>query len=115
MNKEIDEKIKKMVKSMYKTVQNMKEKDAISDVLDKDRIAEMSPDSIPSGKSGILNKNKEKMKKDMKKDVSNLLGIDPSQGENMSVNKNEEFVKDLMKSFTKISSAYIEKMSKKED
>lgn len=134
MDKEFDEKIKKMVKSMYKTVQNMKQKDAISDVLDKDKIAQMSPDSIPSGKTGALNKNKEKMKKDMKKFLA--LGGTQTSGQNptsstsqgkppppapgtsiadqIGFGKNEIFVKDMMKNFEKISKAYLEKMNKKE-
>lgn len=110
MDKEFDLKIKKMVKSMYKTVQNMKEKNAVNDVLDSDNVAEMSPDSVGSDQAGVLNKNKEKMKKDLKKDASKTLGI-----EDKSCYKSEDFVKDVMKSFEKISKVYIEKMSKKED
>lgn len=108
MDKEFDLKIKKMVKSMYKTVQNMNEKNAVSDVLDSNNVAQMSPDSVASDKTGALNKNKEKMKKDLKKDASKTLGIKDD-----GVYKNEDFVKDVMKSFGKISKAYIEKMGKK--
>ena len=141
MDKYIDGKIQALVKSMYKSVQKIKE-NAVKDVLDGNRVAEMSDDSLPGDKSGILSKNKEmkkeKMKKEMKKDFSNILGLGgsstsaqnpnsnvsqggtnkPAEGtsiaDKIGFGKHETFVKDTMKNFDKISKAYIYKMNKKE-
>lgn len=135
MDKEFEEKIKKMVKSMYKNVQNVqsrKAKDAIKDILDDNNVAESNPDDLAGHSSNIMNKGNddrcwegykpvkgkkaysedscEKMKKDLKKDGAKTLGIKEED-----CYKSEDFVKDFMKSFEVVSSAYIEKMNKKQD
>lgn len=53
-------KIEKILKSMHKSMEGIKsKKDVIADLFDSNTVAEASPDNVPKGTSGILNKNKE--------------------------------------------------------
>ena len=65
MDNYLKEKADLLLKSLYKNVNKLKQKkNAIEDVLDSNRTAEINPDDIPAGSSGILNKaKKEEVKK----------------------------------------------------
>jgi len=98
MNDSLKEKIETLTKSMYRNVKKaknkhikkVKEKDAIKDLFDKDRVAEMSPDDVPANKTSTLNKGK-------------------------SIEKHEEFVFDFLNKFEKISKAYLMEKAKIDD
>ena len=91
MDNYLKEKADLLLKSLYKNVNRLKQKkDAIEDVLDSNRTAEINPDDVPTGSSGILNKAKKE-----------------------EVKKNEEIVDKLLKNLETISKAYKLKMEKR--
>jgi len=89
MDKDISNKIEDLVKSMYKTVKALKKKNALEDVLDEDRVAEVDPDLVPADRTGSLNKKKKE-----------------------EVKKTEDFVKSVMDNFEVISKAYMMEKAK---
>lgn len=101
MDKYLKNKVNELVKSMKKAIA---EKDALKDVLDADRIAETNPDEVPSDRSSVLNKEececKDKKEKDKCDECKDAAPMD----------KNEIFVKNIMKNFKTISEAYMKKM-----
>ena len=94
MNKKIENKVQALVKSMYKSVKKSTEEGIIADLMDSDRIAEISPDDVPKSKSGTLNKTKKKKEE--------------SEDECL-VEKGENFMKSFVEGFEAISKAYLEK------
>jgi hypothetical protein len=91
MDNYLKEKADLLLKSLYKNVNKLKQKkNAIEDVLDSNRTAEINPDDIPAGSSGILNKAKKE-----------------------EVKKNEEIAQKLLKNLETISKAYKSKMEKR--
>ena len=91
MDNYLKEKADLLLKSLYKNVKRLKQKkNAIEDVLDSNRTAEINPDDIPAGSSGILNKAKKE-----------------------EVKKNEEIAQKLLKNLETISKAYKLKMEKR--
>lgn len=91
MDNYLKEKADLLLKSLYKNVNRLKQKkNAIEDVLDPNRTAEINPDDIPAGSSGILNKAKKE-----------------------EVKKNEEIAQKLLKNLETISKAYKLKMEKR--
>tara|TARA_R100000951_G_scaffold112718_1_gene113470 strand:- start:2422 stop:2964 length:543 start_codon:yes stop_codon:yes gene_type:complete len=92
MDDKLKGKVSTLVKSMYKNVQKskVKTKDVIEDVLDEDRIAEISPDDVAPNKSGTLKKGKE-------------------------IKKGEDFVADFLNKFEKISKAYLMEKARVDD
>lgn len=92
-----------ILKSMKKAIKKVKEKNAIEDVLDSDRYAEMSSDSIPASRGGVMEK---------KKEDCNCKGEseeDCECEEAAPMDKAEEVVKSIMNNFKKISDAYLAK------
>ena len=47
---------KKILKEMKNAVKKVREKNAVDDVLDADTTEEMSSDSVPSSKQGVMSK-----------------------------------------------------------
>jgi hypothetical protein len=91
MDNYLKEKADLLLKSLYKNVNKLKQKkNAIEDVLDSNRMAEVNPDDVPTGSSGILNKAKKE-----------------------EVKKNEEIAQKLLKNLETISKAYKSKMEKR--
>lgn len=103
MDKYIKTKIEKLVKSMQKSVKKVKEENVIKDVLDADRIAEVSPDDIAANKTGTLNKGKEK---DLEKCSDDP---DCECNEEDNIKKGEDFITDILSKFEVISNAYLKK------
>lgn len=99
MDNYLKEKADLLLKSLYKKMKKLEhKKDAIEDVLDSDTTAEMSPDDVPKGSSGILNKAKIQKKQETPKE---------------DVKKNEEIVDRLLKNLDVISKACKTKMEKR--
>lgn len=85
---------------MYKALTKLKLKQVVGDVLDSNKVAESSPDNIPSSKVPVLNKNKcceDKPKDKHCKDC---------QEEPKKFEKTEDFVKALMDNLDVIKKAY---------
>ena len=108
MNKELEDKANKLLKSLYKSVKKVSKKNAIDDVLDSNNIAEMSPDSDTPDTASVMHKAKGKKidKCEGKKSCDCECG---SPDEMMDAQKSEEFIGNIMKSFQMISGAYLEK------
>lgn len=98
--------VQKLVKAMKSKVRH---KNAVEDVLDANRIAEMGHDSIPPNKTpAVLNKDDDEC--DCKdKDKCECDEIAPCDDE---IEKAEKFVKSVLKNFKVISDAYIQKLEK---
>ena len=60
MNKELQQKMDKLFKSMREKADRVKRQDAIKDVLDSDNVAEIAPDDVAKPSGGVLNKSKKK-------------------------------------------------------
>jgi hypothetical protein len=144
MSKDLQAKVDKLKKSMYKTVRKVKEKNAIEDVLDSDRVAEMSPDSIPASRGGVLQKDLGERRKGKKGTIlsreksplnspdtknrkedgveykkqskkDDKIFADAAKNGGRIVSKGEDFVRNMMKNFETISKAYMEKLEKDSD
>lgn len=91
----------KLLKEMKKAVKKVRKKNAIDDVLDSDRVAEMS--DTPSGTEGVMRKKKEdcNCKGESKEDCE--------CEEAAPMDKAEEIVKSIINNFKKISDIYLEK------
>jgi|VirMetMinimDraft_7_1064189.scaffolds.fasta_scaffold01061_18 hypothetical protein len=106
MNKELEEKANKLLKSLYKSVKKVSKKNAIDDVLDSNNVAEMSPDSEPADTAGVMAKNKDK--KDKKEcDCDSCACASPD--EEVDIQKGEKFIGNIMENFKMISELYLEK------
>jgi flagellar motility protein MotE (MotC chaperone) len=94
---------KKVLKQMKNAVNKVREKNAVDDVLDSDRIAEMASDSVPSSKQGVMSK---------KDEDCNCKGEEGCECDDAQMDKAEQVVKSIIDNFKKISNAY---MAKKEN
>lgn len=92
-----------ILKEMKKAIKKVREKNAVEDVLDSDRHAEMSPDSIPSAGGSVM----EKKKKDC--NCKRESEEDCECEETAPMDKTEEVVKSIMDNFKRISDAYLAK------
>mgnify|MGYP006928176880 CR=1 FL=1 len=110
MDQHIKNRIQKMAKSMSNSVKKAKASSVIADVLDKDNVAEVSPDEVAPNKSGVLTKSKGKKKLEKCGDDK-----DCGCGKPADFEKGEKFVKDLLTKFESISSAYLKKKEIKEE
>lgn len=96
----------KALQEMKKAIKRVRKKNAIDDVLDNNRYAEMSSDSEPGSKTGVMEKKQDCDCKDKSKE-------DCECEEAAPMDKNE-IVKSIINNFKKISEAYLEKKEKKE-
>jgi len=103
MNKELEEKANKLLKSLYKSVKKVSKKNAIDDVLDSNNVAEMSPDSVAADTANVMAKNKGKKACDC--DSCECEGPE----EEIDVQKSEQFIGNIMENFKMISDIYLEK------
>lgn len=92
-----------IIKSLKKAIKNVRHKNAIEDVMDSNRVAEIPLDEIPSGKSGVIQKSKECECEKEEKDCDCEEKID----------KKKDLIKNITKNFRIISEAYLEKMESK--
>ena len=105
MDENIKNRIKRMAKSMSK---KRSAKDAIADVLDKDRIAEVSPDEITPNTTSAVNKSKDLDKCNCEGDCD--CECDSPKDD---LEKGEKVIKDILSKFEAISKAYLAKMELK--
>ena len=107
MSNELDKNVSKLFKSMHKSVQKMRKKTAIEDVLDSNNTAEMNVDDVVGSKTGTLNKAKKKDLEECEcKKGCECEDIAPADDE---MEKREVFFKSMIKNFETISSAYLKK------
>jgi hypothetical protein len=95
-----------ILKEMKKAVKKVRKKNAIEDVLDNNRVAEMSADSIENSKQGVMSKKDEecncKGEKDCECDSDDV------------IHKTEYLVKSIINNFKNISDFYLAKKENKE-
>lgn len=96
---------KKILKEMKNAVKKVREKNAVDDVLDADTTAEMSSDSVPSSKQGVMSK---------KDEDCNCKGEEGCECDDAPMDKAEIVVKSIIDNFRKISDAYMAKKEKKD-
>jgi len=108
MNKELEEKANKLLKSLYKSVKKVSKKNAIDDVLDSNNVAEMSPDSVQADTTSVMAKGKTK-KLEKCKDKKDCDCECDGPEEEIDVQKSEQFIGDIMENFKMISDIYLEK------
>jgi len=133
MDNYLKEKADSLLKSLYKNVNRLKhKKDAVEDVLDSNTTAEVSPDNIPKGRVGALNKSKMQKKQGVPEeadpethercvkkvkakghDKESAFAICNEVKAGQDVKKSEEIVGELMKNLDIISKACKSKMEKR--
>jgi hypothetical protein len=133
MDNYLKEKADSLLKSLYKNVNRLKhKKDAVEDVLDSNTTAEVSPDNIPKGRVGALNKSKMQKKQGVPEeadpethercvkkvkakghDKESAFAICNEVKAGQDVKKSEEIVSELMKNLDIISKACKSKMEKR--
>lgn len=104
MDSYLKQKVEELVKSMKSKV--VEHKDAIEDLVDPNRIAEMGANSVATNRTSAVlqrNEDEEECKCKGEKDCE----CDKTDDE---MEKAEKFVKSIMDSFKEISSAYLKKM-----
>lgn len=156
MDKDIKNRIDKLVKSMQEALKKASKKDVIADVMDSNRLSQVNPDAITPSKGGTLNKTKkldkrcwegyeptpgkkayskgscQKKSEKIEKKQGVPEGADPETHERCvkkvkakghdkgsafaicneakaGMKKSEDFVKDIMQKFEKISNVYLKK------
>jgi hypothetical protein len=161
MDKDIKNRVDRLVKSMYKAFEKASKKDVVADVMDSNRLSQVSPDAVAAPKGGTLNKAKkldkrcwegyeptpgkkaysegscQKKSEEIQKKQGVPEGADPETHERCvtkvkekghdksssfaicneakaGMGKSEDFIKDIMQKFEKISSAYLKKQEELE-
>lgn len=106
MDKDLQERIDRLVKS----VKNIKE-NAIKDVLDGDRVAEVDPDDVGANTGPVMNKEECECEGNSKEECE--CEEELTEEEKKSIKKTEEVAKTIMEGLKAVKEAYFKKKNKK--